>query len=269
MFVQHAAARLRSDELETERPDGAATAQCCDLAKPCKRGVHEDCGRVPGRMKPPQPHVCLIAVHLDVDVFGTCQTLVPAQRGQRLAEVLRQQCRGRDNIELEETGRLGQAQPKVGRRACRLDSAPERKVLVSAKPDAIVPGCSRRTADAAQHLREIDARPLENAHDEGRDGKEILLHRASPIVEANDGDSLAGRTRFRSCRSRVEPWSECPEWSQICPAAAPAVWEATILRLGLFLPTGFSVMSFAPIAAFEAANIVAGERFYDLRILSE
>ena len=32
---------------------------------------------------------------------------------------------------------------------------------------------------------------------------------------------------------------------------------------------GFSVMSFAPIAAFEAANIVAGERFYDLRILSE
>ena len=28
-------------------------------------------------------------------------------------------------------------------------------------------------------------------------------------------------------------------------------------------------MSFAPIAAFEAANLVAGERFYDLRILSE
>jgi transcriptional regulator GlxA family with amidase domain len=35
------------------------------------------------------------------------------------------------------------------------------------------------------------------------------------------------------------------------------------------LPTGFSVMSFAPVAAFEAANLVAGERFYDLRILSE
>jgi transcriptional regulator GlxA family with amidase domain len=28
-------------------------------------------------------------------------------------------------------------------------------------------------------------------------------------------------------------------------------------------------MSFAPVAAFEAANLVAGERFYDLRILSE
>jgi hypothetical protein len=28
-------------------------------------------------------------------------------------------------------------------------------------------------------------------------------------------------------------------------------------------------MSFAPIAAFEAANIVAGERFYDLRILDD
>src|SRR5258706_7214813 len=49
----------------------------------------------------------------------------------------------------------------------------------------------------------------------------------------------------------------------------PRFWEATILRLGLFLQPGFSVMSFAPIAAFEAANIVAGERFYDLRILSE
>ena len=42
-----------------------------------------------------------------------------------------------------------------------------------------------------------------------------------------------------------------------------------MLRLGLLLPTGFSVMSFAPIAAFEAANVVAGERFYDLRVLSE
>src|SRR5467141_3911131 len=49
----------------------------------------------------------------------------------------------------------------------------------------------------------------------------------------------------------------------------PPDWEATILRLGLLLPTGFSVMSFAAISAFEAANIVAGERFYDLRILSE
>ena len=52
-------------------------------------------------------------------------------------------------------------------------------------------------------------------------------------------------------------------------ATSPADREATILRLGLFLPTGFSVMSFAPIAAFEAANIVVGERFYDLRVLSE
>ena len=42
-----------------------------------------------------------------------------------------------------------------------------------------------------------------------------------------------------------------------------------MLRLGLLLPPGFSVMSFTPIAAFEAANLIAGERFYDLRILSE
>ena len=42
-----------------------------------------------------------------------------------------------------------------------------------------------------------------------------------------------------------------------------------MLRVGLLLPAGFSVMSFAPIAAFETANLVLGERFYDLHILSE
>jgi transcriptional regulator GlxA family with amidase domain len=44
---------------------------------------------------------------------------------------------------------------------------------------------------------------------------------------------------------------------------------AAIVRIGLFLPERFSVMSFAPIAAFETANLVFGQRFYDLRILSE
>jgi len=33
----------------------------------------------------------------------------------------------------------------------------------------------------------------------------------------------------------------------------------------LFLPANFSVLSFAPVAAFETANFVAKERFYDLR----
>jgi transcriptional regulator GlxA family with amidase domain len=40
-------------------------------------------------------------------------------------------------------------------------------------------------------------------------------------------------------------------------------------RVGLFLPANFSVLSFAPVAAFETANFVAREKFYDLRLVSE
>jgi transcriptional regulator GlxA family with amidase domain len=45
--------------------------------------------------------------------------------------------------------------------------------------------------------------------------------------------------------------------------------EVAVLRVGLFLPANFSVLSFAPVAAFETANLVATERFYDLRLVSE
>jgi transcriptional regulator GlxA family with amidase domain len=45
--------------------------------------------------------------------------------------------------------------------------------------------------------------------------------------------------------------------------------EVAVLRVGLFLPANFSVLSFAPVAAFETANFVARERFYDLRLVSE
>jgi transcriptional regulator GlxA family with amidase domain len=37
----------------------------------------------------------------------------------------------------------------------------------------------------------------------------------------------------------------------------------------LILPAGFSVMSFAPISAFETANFVTGDRFYDIHLVSE
>jgi transcriptional regulator GlxA family with amidase domain len=42
-----------------------------------------------------------------------------------------------------------------------------------------------------------------------------------------------------------------------------------MLRVGLILPAGFHVMSFATIATFETANFIAGEQFYDISILSE
>jgi transcriptional regulator GlxA family with amidase domain len=45
--------------------------------------------------------------------------------------------------------------------------------------------------------------------------------------------------------------------------------EVSILSVGLLLPTGFSVLSFAPIAVFETANGVAAERFYDIHVVSE
>lgn len=39
--------------------------------------------------------------------------------------------------------------------------------------------------------------------------------------------------------------------------------------VGFVLPAGFQVMGLAPVSAFELANTTAGERLYDLRLLSE
>ena len=41
-----------------------------------------------------------------------------------------------------------------------------------------------------------------------------------------------------------------------------------MLRVGLLVPDGFATFSFAPLAAFEAANLVLGERFYDVHVTS-
>jgi hypothetical protein len=37
-----------------------------------------------------------------------------------------------------------------------------------------------------------------------------------------------------------------------------------MLRVGLILPAGFHLMSYATIATFDTANFVAGEQFYDI-----
>jgi transcriptional regulator GlxA family with amidase domain len=42
-----------------------------------------------------------------------------------------------------------------------------------------------------------------------------------------------------------------------------------VLRVGLILPAGFHVMSFAALATFDTANFIAAEHFYDVSILSE
>ena len=69
-----------------------------------------------------------------------------------------------------------------------------------------------------------------------------------------------------------DPWAtECHfGWNsrQTLPLTKPSR-EATVLRVGLLLPANFSVLSFAPIAVFETANGVAGERFYDIHLVSE
>jgi transcriptional regulator GlxA family with amidase domain len=41
-----------------------------------------------------------------------------------------------------------------------------------------------------------------------------------------------------------------------------------MVRVGLLLPPRFANLSFAPLAAFEAANLVLGEGFYDLHVVS-
>jgi transcriptional regulator GlxA family with amidase domain len=45
--------------------------------------------------------------------------------------------------------------------------------------------------------------------------------------------------------------------------------EIAMLRVGLILPAGFHVMSYAAIATFDTANFISGEPFYDISILSE
>jgi transcriptional regulator GlxA family with amidase domain len=59
-----------------------------------------------------------------------------------------------------------------------------------------------------------------------------------------------------------------PDRGRSLPFSKPQK-EVAVLRVGLFLPANFSVLSFAPVAAFETANFVARERFYDLRLVSE
>jgi transcriptional regulator GlxA family with amidase domain len=40
------------------------------------------------------------------------------------------------------------------------------------------------------------------------------------------------------------------------------------MRIGLLLPPGFAILSFAPLASFEAANMVLGKSYYDLHVVS-
>jgi transcriptional regulator GlxA family with amidase domain len=44
--------------------------------------------------------------------------------------------------------------------------------------------------------------------------------------------------------------------------------EISILRVGLFLPPSFGNLSFAPLAAFEAANLILDEPYYELHVVS-
>ena len=41
-----------------------------------------------------------------------------------------------------------------------------------------------------------------------------------------------------------------------------------MLRVALLVPDGFATFSFAPLAAFEAANLVLGECFYEVHVTS-
>ena len=40
------------------------------------------------------------------------------------------------------------------------------------------------------------------------------------------------------------------------------------MRIGLLLPPGFAVLSFAPLATFEAANMILGKKYYDVHVVS-
>ena len=42
----------------------------------------------------------------------------------------------------------------------------------------------------------------------------------------------------------------------------------TSIRIGLLLPPGFATLSFAPLCAFEAANVALGEPHYEVHVVS-
>jgi transcriptional regulator GlxA family with amidase domain len=44
--------------------------------------------------------------------------------------------------------------------------------------------------------------------------------------------------------------------------------KTNMISVGLLLPPRFAVLSFAPLAAFETANMVLGEQFYDIHVVS-
>jgi transcriptional regulator GlxA family with amidase domain len=71
-------------------------------------------------------------------------------------------------------------------------------------------------------------------------------------------DRIADVRLFPRCGAEVRSGATRTAWG----------WFS-ILSVGLLLPTGFSVLSFAPIAVFETANGVSRERFYDIHLLSE
>jgi transcriptional regulator GlxA family with amidase domain len=49
---------------------------------------------------------------------------------------------------------------------------------------------------------------------------------------------------------------------------SPARWESAILHVGLLLPPRFANLSFAPLAVFEAANMMLGEPYYEPHVVS-
>jgi transcriptional regulator GlxA family with amidase domain len=110
-------------------------------------------------------------------------------------------------------------------------------------------------------------------------GADLLSQRSHHSRHGRDGrDCHEARLRAPCCTAAITPgdfflpacygvllWAG---WQAI-PAFSETDREVAVLRVGLFLPANFSVLSFAPVAAFETANFVARERFYDLRLVSE
>src|SRR5882724_5246126 len=53
-----------------------------------------------------------------------------------------------------------------------------------------------------------------------------------------------------------------------CRPSAPRSEDINILRVGLLLPPGFDVLSFAPLSVFITANSVSAESFYEAHVVS-
>lgn len=84
-----------------------------------------------------------------------------------------------------------------------------------------------------------------------------------PVGDDAQLGERAGTSLHRGSRDSARPHGSGGR-----PGARSTPMKTAVLRVGLIVPPGFHVMSYATLSAFDTANFVSGERLYDVGIVS-